>query len=893
MNSDVTLAVFNRGIVSKRVLSRVDVSRIALSASIQTNWMPRTLGPMTLRPGLGYLGVNLDDGANIPFVFSNDDNAILEFSPGVLRIWDMGDDLVRRTDRGTTVTNGTFDVSIAGWTDADEAGAASTWATGGYMQLIGTGSGFARRRTTAALDIAVRNNDHYLDIVVEKGSALLRVGTSAGADDLFPQSVLRAGTHSIAFDPDGAATVHIELSTSLTYPVLIDSCQFVLAGGFLELPTPYDTAEKCKSLRWDQSADILYIASADGQQKRIERRENNSWSIVDYNSNDGPFLSENLENILLTPTALTGEITVTASTAIFEPGHVGSTWQLTSVGQSVDAALSAQNTFSDPILVTGTSTGRALSIAITGTWTATVTLQRSIGAIGSWVDVESYTVNTTKTFNDGFDNSDIFYRVGIKTGDYTSGTVDIDLDFPSGSITGVFRVTGYTSGTDVTADVLTALGGTDGSDQWREGAWSDVQGWPTAVAFYQGRLWWGGNGRLYGSVSDNFTSFDPDFDGDAGPINRAVGDGPVNQVNWLLPMERLMAGTDQREQSIRSNSFDEPITPSNYNSKATSTKGSAPIPASVSNSIGFFVGKNTTDLYELRWDGAQYAYRPVKATLLVPDLNSMGIVRIAHQEEPDVRLHVIRTDGTAAVLVRDEAEDVMAWVQVETDGFIEDVVVLPGIIEDRVFYRVRRVIDGNTVRYHEEWAREDQCRGGVNNLQADSFVQVGFAPAGLTIPAGLGHLEGETVVIWAEGKDRGTGVVSGGAVTVTDGGENFESAVVGLPYTADYQSAKLAMQTQAGFDLTRRKSIAEMGLLLTDTHYQGLQYGPDFNSLDDLPLVEEELETPADTIWDEYDQDMIDFPGDWDTDSRICLRASAPRPCTVLAVVLEIERQRK
>ena len=887
MRADFALAVFNRGRVSKRTLGRIDVDRIALSAEVQTNWMPRTLGPMSLRPGFGYTGANPDDGAYIPFIYTNTDNAILELTPDTLRIWDTGDTLVQRTGVATTVTNGEFTTDLTGWTDADEgAVASSVWsgAGGTFLQMIGTGDERAIRRQTLTVAGGEINTEHALRIVINRGPVLLRIGTAAGSDDIFRQAVLRTGTHSIAFTP-GVVDPVVELSTSNEFNVRVDSIQ-IEAGGIMTLPTPWDDADACKAVRWDQSGDVVYLAS-DVQQRRIERRPNNSWSVVLYQSDDGPFLTENTTAITLTPSALTGSITLTASQPIFQATHGGSLWRITSVGQTVEASLSAQNTFSDPILVTGVGTSRVLEIVRSNTWTATLTLQRSIAEPGTWVDVKTYTTNGTDSFNDGFDNSDIYYRVGIKTGDYTSGTVDLSLAFPSGSITGVIRILTPASQVVCTAVVVKALGGLDPSNIWAEGAWSSVRGWPTAVALYQGRLWWSGNGRIWGSVSDNFTGFSPDADGDSAPINRTVGDGPVNRVNWLLPMERLMAGTDLREQSIRSNSFDEPITPTNYNSKATSTKGSATIPAALSNAVGFFVGKNTTDVYELRWSGEDYSYKPVKATLLVPDIAEMGFARIAIQEEPDVRLHCVKTDGTAAVLVRDQAEDVLAWVDIETDGFIEDVCVLPGVIEDRVFYRVRRVIDGNTVRYHEEWARMDQCRGGTQNLQGDSFV-TGSGP--ITTITGLDHLEGETVVCWADGVDQGNFTVTGGEFTLPG---SVNSYMVGLGYTADYKGAKLAVQTQIGLDLNRRKRAVSLGLLLADTHYQGLKYGPSFDELDDLPLTENDLETPADTVWDCYDEDHIEFPGDWDTDSRICLRAAAPRPCTVMAAMISVDRQTK
>lgn len=896
MKHDHLLAVFNRGLVSKLAMGRVDVSRIALSAEQQVNWMPRTLGPMSLRPGLGYKGTIAGDGAYVPFIFSHDDNAVVELSPSAMRVWDTGDTLVTRpTGITSAITNETFDTNLNGWTDLDEGAAVSQWATGGYMELTGTGTDRAIRSQQITTGGGQMETEHALRIVVTQGRVLLKIGINASLpDSILEQTVLRPGTHSIAFTPgNGISFFTIELSTTLDYPCLIDSVEME-AGGVMSLPTPWTTAAECRAVRYDQSGDVIFLSSA-YQQRRIERRENNSWSLVLYEPDDGPFLTENTGTDTITPSALTGEITLTASSALFKLTHVGSIWQISSQGQKVLASISAQNTFSDPVLVTGVSgggsgsgSGRALSIVVGGTWAGTVTLQRSVGSIGNWVDVESYTINTTKVYTDEFDNSDIYYRLGIKTGDYTSGTAQIDLQFPAGSITGVVRVIAHTSSTVVTGVVLSPLGGTDATEFWAEGAWSDENGWPTAVAFYQGRLWWAGSGRLYGSVSDAFASFDPDYIGDAAPINRTVGDGPVNDVNWLMPLERLIAGTDQREQSIRSNSLDEPVTPSNYNSKATSTKGAAPVVPAISNAVGYFVGKNTSDIYEMRWLSDTYSYRPVKATLLVPELGATGFVRVAVQEEPDVRVHCVRADGTAAVLVRDEAEDVLAWVEVTTDGLIEDVVVLPGTLEDRVFYRVKRTIGGVDYRYHEEWAREDQCRGASQSLLGDSFLS-GTGP--ITTITGLDHLEGETVVCWADGTDQGTFTVASGQITLP--AQIDDDWMVGLSYTADYKSSKLAAQTKLGFDITRRKKIDQIGLLLAWTHAQGLKYGPDFDNLDDMPLTEDEVDVVTGTVHETYDEDSIEFPGEWDTDSRICLRAAAPRPCTVMAALLSIDRQPK
>ena len=80
---NVELLAFNRGLISPMGIARVDLDRVKLMAEHSVNWMPRTLGPMSLRPGLGYLGRTGSDAYArcLPFVFATDDVALLELTP--------------------------------------------------------------------------------------------------------------------------------------------------------------------------------------------------------------------------------------------------------------------------------------------------------------------------------------------------------------------------------------------------------------------------------------------------------------------------------------------------------------------------------------------------------------------------------------------------------------------------------------------------------------------------------------------------------------------------------------------------------------------------------------------------------------------------------------------
>ena len=87
-----------------------------------------------------------------------------------------------------------------------------------------------------------------------------------------------------------------------------------------------------------------------------------------------------------------------------------------SYDHKVSASIAAQNTFSNGVLIT-----KDFSLSLSGTWVATVFVQRSFDGGTSWVDVESFTSNGEFV---GYEPEEgIYYRFGCKTGGYTSGTV--------------------------------------------------------------------------------------------------------------------------------------------------------------------------------------------------------------------------------------------------------------------------------------------------------------------------------------------------------------------------------------------------------------------------------------------------------------------------------------
>jgi len=89
-----------------------------------------------------------------------------------------------------------------------------------------------------------------------------------------------------------------------------------------ELATTYTTAQ-IFDLRFTQSADVLYICHGSHAPKKLSRTGHTSWTLTAYDYGDGPYLDENATATTITPSAVTGSVTLTASSGIFASTDLG------------------------------------------------------------------------------------------------------------------------------------------------------------------------------------------------------------------------------------------------------------------------------------------------------------------------------------------------------------------------------------------------------------------------------------------------------------------------------------------------------------------------------------------------------------------------------------------
>jgi hypothetical protein len=899
----------NAGEVDPDALARIDLEKLRVAAESMVNFTPTVLGGMHMRPGTKYLGTTKSNakGRLLPFVFSSSVTSLIEVTGSVIRIWNS-DAPVTYANYSTTLTNGSFTSAIGtGWTNVSTTSASAS-TSGGNLLLNSTNYSYARARQSVSVSSQDSTVPHCLRIDVTKGNITFRIGTSAGGNQVVRDQLLGTGTHFIAFTPN-ANTIFIDLEANEKGrgQRIVAACDFV-KNSVLEIPSPWGESD-LGNIRYAQSGSVLYLACKGKKQYKLERRGPTSWGLADYETTAGPYLNYSGSKVRLRPSATIGQITLTADQPFFRSGMVGSVFEITSTtGQYRSEIFTGPNQATKPVKLAGANQRTfSWSASYGGGASGTVYLEWSYGTPDNWEGVlqgllmsgvqtsgsGSFSISDSNISNSpprSNDNVIVYYR--LVTRGSATGPITAVIDNPQGTQVGVVRITGYSSPTSVTAEVLDELGSTGWTEDWREGAWGSDQSWPNAVAFYDGRLFWGGLDKVYGSVSDDFTNFDPNTEGDAGPIVRSIATGPVESIGWLLPLQRLMVGTASAEVSIRSSSFDEPLTPSAFTARNASTVGSAAIQAVAVDSAGIFAQKNLSKVYEIVYDVQINDYSSRDLTRLNKNICKPGVIDFALQRQPDTRVWFVKSDGTMAMLVYERADEVVGWARFETDGAVEAVCVLPSENDDIVYLIIRRTIDGQTRRYIERMTVSSETEDGDGSWLVDSAVQFSTGGAPTKIITGLGHLVGKQVIAkgGSDDPEKLYTVASTGQITV----DNFvTSIVVGLRYEARFKSVKLAYGSASGTALGQKKRVDHLNIVANNTAPDGVRIGRDFTNMTRLSSLLRGKEMTAGQIVDHYDYDASSFNGMWDSDSRVCIRCVSPYPAHIIGMVVKMNTNDK
>jgi len=703
---------------------------------------------------------------------------------------------------------------------------------------------------------------------------------------------------------------NIALFSDVLTPTEIDSLYTISVS---ELETPYLTADLFE-LKYEQSADVLYITHPDYETRKLSRQTNNDWEFKSIAIETGPFRTQNNDiTKTLSASATTGTVTLTASghapfIASTTAGHLPS--GSTSTSKSQTGALfqlvhplddlSFSDTLEDDYAASQTEgvswmdcgtlyKGAEWTWVTDGTWLGTVEIQRNytIGAAhdaDGWETVFPYdgvttarNVSTTGTEEDG----DADYRV-IFTDD-TSGTVISYFTTDQTEVIGIVEITSVESKTSATGTVIQTLGSTDATYKWSEGAWSNYRGWPQTVTFFEDRLCFGGNtsqpDTIWASVTSDYENMEAGVDDDDALL-LTLSSRQVNVIEWLIGKDKLLIGTSGAEWTIAGGT-DEPLTPSNVLAKQHSTYGSANLQATLANESVLFFQRGKEKMRELAYNWELDSYVAPDMTILSNLITDSGIDDVAFQKTPDSILWCVRNDGELPVFSYERNENITAWSRMVTqtnqagtltDSDFESVARIHGDPEDEVWVIVERTIDSSVVRYIEQFQPRD-----FGDDEDAFFVDCGitYDSTASSAMTGLDHLEGETVYVLADGVMFDTAIVSGGAITLKSGGTTTTASTVqiGLGYEAHMRTMPLSWVGGTTIH-GKQKRISEV---ISEWNKSGdFSIGKDADTLQAYSIDGQTT-----------DIDRKTFPAGWDRNGYVYIYQQSPEPLTLLSIMTE------
>lgn len=847
MPANIMQTNFAAGALSPKLAGRIDFPAISSGAEILKNFLVQPQGDITRRPGTRFVAEVRDSTAKVrlvDFVFNEGDAYVLEFGNLYVRFYQNGGQ-VKET---LTITAASFSAGTA------------TVTCGAHSATIG-------------------------------------------------DSIVVAGVNPAGYN--GTFLVTGTSGTTISYALAADPGAYVADGTAqppLEVTTPYTTAQLA-ALAFAQSGDVVYITHGSHAPRTLKRLAATSFTLTTVIFRQGPFQTISIDGVLMKADAVEGSVTITASAVKFAATDVGRLLRLrapvslgvVSIASSVftldghrlengdRVRFSTDGTLPTPLsdififYVTNSSQGA-------GTFRIATTLGGAPAAISGGSG--AHTIGNV---------DDAKWNWGEITGftDDRNVTMEIKNNEPAGR-------SGNLPQSEDTRFVSVETGRNDANklkslmntDEWALGEWSTTTSYPSQVAFFQQRLCFAASAdkpqTVWMSVIADFENFKPTEDDDSvlddNAVSATIASGRADKILWMAAERVLMVGTEGGPKAISGGRDSAAVTPSNIEVRRASAFGAAPDvrPLAIGNDV-LYAQSALRKLRALNFQFQQENFGADDLTIFADNITRGGISEMAHADQPDSLVWAVLTNGQGASMTFDRAQKLSAWSNHEFGGSFsggiaeaESVTVIPTTTYDQAWFIIKRTINGVTKRY-VEFLDVVFERG---DTQADAhYVDSGLTYSGALTDTltGLDHLEGESVLVLADGAEHIPVTVSGGAITLQ---YEVTKARVGLKYNSDLKPMPLSVGNPLRTIQGRPGKITQTTVKLHETI--GLRYGTDFDNLDEFPF--RDPADPPNAAIPLFSGDIrLTLEGPLTTEMQVCLRMDGSSPGTILALIYQFE----
>lgn len=406
--------------------------------------------------------------------------------------------------------------------------------------------------------------------------------------------------------------------------------------------------------------------------------------------------------------------------------------------------------------------------------------------------------------------------------------------------------------------------------------------YPGAVSYFEQRRVFGGSTNKPQNVwmtrtgtESNISYSRPSRDDDA--ISFRVAAREANTIRHLAPLGSLVALTGSAEWRI-STADSDVVTPSTVTVRPQSYIGANNAQPVIINSNMIYAAARGGHVRELAYNWQASGYVTGDLSLRAPHLfDGLDVSDIAYAKAPFPVVWMVSSAGKLLGLTYVPEQQVGAWHWHDTDGVFESVAAVAEGVEDALYCVIRRTINGQSKRYVERLSAMLFA-----DLPSAFFVDSGLTYSGAptTSVSGLGHLEGKTVSILADGAVMPQRVVTAGAVTLQQAASKVH---VGLPITSDIKTLPLAFEVQ-GYGQGRQKNVNKVWLRVNRS--SGIFAGPDTDSLTEVKQrTTEPYGSPPSLKSEEVS--VVVSPS-WSDSGQVVVRQSDPLPLTVVSMSMEV-----
>ena len=877
------IRTFNAGEFSELLEGRVDLDRYPASARSMHNMIAAPQGPAISRSGTAFVTTNRDEAltsALVPFVYSEDDASMLEFSTDRIRFMDedgllthtspvaasvvslalapiqldivgfggaIGDQIAlsgfpasyNLNGEVANVTNKVGDVYTLDINYPNEAVVAGTAALVYHVDCAYTAAQLAELNYEQSVDVLYLLTSRRTRKLSRFGALDWRLEDISFIDG--PYMPVNYTETELTPSATGNAVPDMTSDTAPSGVCRGDSNRPAIAGTFavpvefLGRELTYDLDASQYYYAFDADDDTYWAASAAQQEGVIQYDPPAAFACNGYaihaarDNQDASYLSKDYAPSTFTFEGYDGSVWVVLDRHedyVLYDGHKSAFFELTNT-----TAYRKYRLVIKKLTRNGLIEARVRRLTMRGTASASFTLTAS--------------ATTGINFDAGFATTDVGRLIRIKGSD------------------GAWRaceITAFTSSLTVTVELKSdPLMDLSPIREWRLGYWSDTTGWPAVAHFYGDRLWLmgpeGSPDQFAGSVVgayENFTQADAQgvvFD-DSAVVSR-LNSRKSSRIKWVSSDTRgLLMGTGSEEYALVPLEG-EVLTPRNAKAKPATRRGSSDVkPVEIDDKV-LFVQKSGRAVREFTYAAEIGGYRSPSMSQLAGHIGAVPFAEMAYAAEPHSIVWHRRSDGSLVGLTYNRDENVVGWHQHDlSGGVVERLATLPqkDQQQDALWVSVKRTVDGNTRRYIERLTRF----WDFDTALADAhFVDSGLRYSGAEVSTiyGLQHLEGEDVYGLANGIPIGPLTVANGRVSLPFPATDV---LLGLGYDSELETPRLENGAADGTAQGKQKRINTVIMSLWRSF--GGEVGVHNEQADqsgDDPVVYEPLEYPG--RYDEFE----------------------------------------